>query len=60
MRMKGTIRLLVGVLLVMGGVGGIETNTEVAIPLDSLGIAILGLFLAGWGAIVMNKEEGYE
>ena len=58
--MKGTIRLMIGFLLVMGGVGGIETNTEVAIPLDSLGIALLGCLIAAWGVIDMNKEEGYE
>lgn len=58
--MKGTIRLMIGFLLVMGGVGGIETNTEVAIPLDSLGIAILGCLIAFWGVVDMNKEEGYE
>ena len=58
--MKGTIRLMIGFLLVMGGVGGIETNTEVAIPLDSLGIAILGCLIAFWEVVDMNKEEGYE
>ena len=58
--MKGTIRLMIGFLLVMGGVGGIETNTEVAIPLDSLGIAILGCLIGFWGVVDMNKEEGYE
>jgi len=54
------IRVLIGIILVMGGVGGIETNTEVAIPLDSLGIALLGLVIMGWGAIDLNKESRYE
>ena len=54
------IRVLFGLFLMMGGVGGIEANTEVAIPLDSLGIALLGLVIMGWGAIDLNKESGYE
>jgi len=54
------IRVLIGIILVMGGVGGIETNTEVVIPLDSLGIALLGLVIMGWGAIDLNKESRYE
>ena len=58
--MKGTIRLLLGMILTLGGAGGIETNTEVLIPLDSLGIAVLGLLLMFWGAIDINKEYDYE
>ena len=43
-------------------VGGIETNTEVAIPLDSLGIALLGLGVMVWGvlSIVEIEEDSYE
>ena len=55
--MKGTIRLVLGLLLVMGGVGGIETNTVEVIPMDSLGIALVGMFLMGWAAYDMNKHE---
>lgn len=54
------IRVLFGLFLMMGGVGGIEANTEVAIPLDSFGIALAGCVIALWGAIDLNKESGYE
>ena len=54
------IRVLFGFFLMMGGVGGIETNTEVAIPLDSLGIALLGVAIMFWGVIDLNKESRYE
>ena len=55
--MKGTIRLVLGLLLVMGGVGGIETSAVEVIPMDSLGIALVGMFLMGWAAYDMNKLE---
>lgn len=55
--MKGTIRILLGLVLVLGGVGGIENNNEVALPLDSLGIAVLGLFLLAWGAYATNQQS---
>ena len=53
--MKGTIRIIGGLLLVMGGVGGIETSTEM-LPLDSLAIAIAGLVIMASGAIAANRE----
>jgi hypothetical protein len=55
--MRGTIRLVLGLILMLGGVGGIETNTTEVLPLDSLGIAVLGLVLMGWAALDMNKLE---
>lgn len=55
--MRGTIRLGLGLILMLGGVGGIETNTTEVLPLDSLGIAVLGLVLMGWAVIDMNELE---
>lgn len=52
--MKGTIRLFVGFLLVMGGVGGIEHNPEI---LPSLGYAVFGLLLMGWAVYDLKKQE---
>ena len=52
------IRFLLGFILALGGVGGIEANTEVLIPLDSLGIAVLGLVLMAFGAVKINKQYG--
>lgn len=54
------LRLLIGFMLVLGGVGGIEQNTEVAIPLDSLGIAFVGMMLCMWAVFDINKESEYE
>lgn len=55
--MKGTIRFAVGFILVLGGVGGIETNTVDVLPLDSLSWAVAGLALMAWAAIDFNKAE---
>lgn len=58
--MKGTLRLVIGFMLVFGGVGGMEQNTEVAIPLDSLSIAFVGLLLMLWAVFDIKKESEYE
>lgn len=52
--MKGTIRLIVGFILVLGGVGGMELSTE-AFPLDSLAWSIAGLGLMAWAVRDVNK-----
>lgn len=55
--MKGTIRILLGLFLVMGGVGGIETDTSGdIIPLAPLMIAILGLVIFAWGTVAAQEE----
>lgn len=55
--MKGTIRLLVGFILIMGGVGGMETNTTEVLPLDSLGIMIVGILSLSWAVMDIAKES---
>ena len=42
--MKGTIRFVVGFLLVFGAVGGMETGTDAQLPMQ-LGLALVGLLL---------------
>lgn len=54
--MKGTIRLGVGLLMVLGGVGGIENSTEM-MPLEALGIALGGLSLMFWAVRDMKESE---
>ena len=55
--MKGTIRILLGLLLTLGGVGGIEADTSnTVIPLAPLMIAIAGLVIMAWGTAAANKE----
>ena len=41
--MKGSIRLVIGFLLVFGAVGGMETGTDAQLPAQ-LAVAALGLF----------------
>lgn len=55
--MQGTIRIALGFILMLGGVGGIESNTEVTIPLDSLAVAVLGLAIMASGALAAAREE---
>lgn len=43
--MKGSIRLVIGFLMVFGAVGGIETGTDAQLPLQ--------LFVAGLGLYAM-------
>lgn len=54
--MKGSIRIIAGLILVLGGVGGIEANETVALPLDSLAVAIAGLAIMAWGTVAANAE----
>lgn len=54
--MKGTIRIVAGLILTLGGVGGIEQSMEL-LPLDSLAIALVGLALFAWGALDAAREE---
>lgn len=55
--MKGSIRIIAGLILTLGGVGGIEASMDPGIPMDSLAVAVLGLFVLGSGAIAASKEE---
>ena len=56
--MKGTIRILAGLVLLMGGVGGIENDTSsVALPLEPLAYALLGLAIFAWGALDAAANE---
>jgi hypothetical protein len=52
--MRGTIRLILGLLLVLGGVGGIEHNPEI---LPGLMVALLGLALMGWATYDLNQAS---
>jgi hypothetical protein len=53
--MKGTIRLVVGLLVVMGAVGGLDADT--ATLAQGMSLAALGLALMGWGVVDMNREQ---
>lgn len=52
--MKGMIRVIVGLILALGGVGGMETNVDM---LPSLWYAIAGIGLMGWGVAAMKIED---
>lgn len=52
--MKGSIRLIVGLLLVMGAAGGLDNATDAQLLPLSL-VAILGLFSMYSATKAMNK-----
>jgi hypothetical protein len=56
--MRGSIRFVVGLLLVMGAVGGMDNATDAdLIPLTV--IAFIGLALIAWGNTAMNIRSRF-
>ena len=53
--MKGTIRFVVGFLLVFGAVGGMETGTDAQLPMQ-LGLAMVGLLLLASVASALERH----
>jgi len=51
------MRLIIGLILVLGGVGGIEQNTETLFPLDSISVIIVGLGLMTWFAYDQEEND---
>jgi 4-hydroxybenzoate polyprenyltransferase len=54
--MKGTIRLLVGFLMMLGAVGGMEDITKADYFLEQTIIAVLGLMLMAWAVRDINRQ----
>jgi hypothetical protein len=52
--MKGSIRVLLGLLLVWGAVGGLDAGNSL---LGCMGIAVLGLALMADGVMAMSKKN---
>jgi predicted PurR-regulated permease PerM len=50
--MKGSIRLIVGILVVFGAVGGLDAGSDV---LTCVVVAIAGLFVMNSGVRAMEK-----
>jgi hypothetical protein len=55
MAQPGGIRLITGLLLTMGAVGGMEQQPEASLLAQSL-LALLGLGLMFWGTQAVNKS----
>jgi hypothetical protein len=53
--MKGTIRIVAGLLITMGAVGGMDADT--ATLSQGMSLAALGLALLAWGVYAVNQEE---
>jgi hypothetical protein len=54
--MKGSIRTLIGFLIVFGAVGGMDHGTDSQLPYQ-LAAAAAGLFLMYSGVKAMNRYE---
>lgn len=54
--MKGTIRFVVGFLMVFGAVGGMETGTDAQLPMQ-LGLALVGLLVMASGAGALKQQK---
>lgn len=53
--MKGTIRIVAGLFIVFGAVGGVEQDTLGL--LEGTLWSLVGLAIMGWGAVAAAKEE---
>lgn len=57
MNMQGSIRFVVGLMLVIGAVGGIELGgTDYELYIGTV-IAIVGLFVMGSGAKAIGRNQ---
>jgi len=53
---KGLIRIVAGLLLTLGAVGGMEDPDQSGFLLEQFGLAVLGLILLAWAARDINRE----
>jgi len=53
--MKGTIRIVLGLLITMGAVGGMDMDT--ATLTEGVSLALVGLALMAWGVFAVIREE---
>jgi hypothetical protein len=53
--MQGSIRVIVGLVFVMGALGGMEHGTDPQLMLQ-LGLALFGLLVMASGVKAMNRE----
>jgi 4-hydroxybenzoate polyprenyltransferase len=53
---KGLIRIVAGLLLTLGAVGGMEDPDQSEFLLEQFGLAVLGLILLAWAARDINRE----
>ena len=56
--MKGSIRVFLGLLLVAGVAGGIDTATDGEL-LALIPLAFVGFGLMYWGSTAMKKDQEY-
>jgi 4-hydroxybenzoate polyprenyltransferase len=52
---KGLIRIVAGLLLTLGAVGGMEDPDQSEFLLEQFGLAVLGLILLAWAARDINR-----
>lgn len=54
--MKGSIRLLMGFLMLFGAVGGMDNPDQAEFFLAQLAIAVVGLALMAWAVRDINRQ----
>jgi hypothetical protein len=54
--MKGTIRFILGLLMVFGAVGGMDDPTKFDYFYQQLALAALGLAMMAWAVKAMNSS----
>jgi cell division protein FtsW (lipid II flippase) len=54
--MKGTIRFILGLLMVMGAVGGMDDPTKFDYFYQQLALAALGLAIMAWAVRDINRQ----
>jgi threonine/homoserine/homoserine lactone efflux protein len=55
MKQTGLIRIVVGLVLVLGAVGGMEQQPEASLLAQTL-VAVIGLALMLWAAVDINRN----
>jgi len=55
--MKGSIRILLGFMMVFGAVGGLDTGS--ATLTEGILAAIIGLGFMAWGVNALNSENRF-
>lgn len=57
MKQTGLIRIIAGLLLVLGAVGGMENPDQSEFFLEQTLLAVVGLALMAWASVDINRQS---